>query len=256
MFIANRRRDATLPPDLITDATALLRRIERGYSPAAIASSFSLEDMILIDLVFRANLDIGIFMIDTGRLHEETHALIAKVKDHYHVKIHAYFPRAEGVETFVTENGPNPFFDSVSMRQQCCALRKVEPLQRALKGKRAWITGQRREHSVGRNTLQIEETDTANGLHKANPLAEWTTDQVWAYIDVHNVPYNALYDQGFASIGCAPCTRAITAGEDMRAGRWWWEDEANKECGLHVHRASRHVNSSGQSRPPVISNDR
>jgi phosphoadenosine phosphosulfate reductase len=251
MLSTSRRRGATVPPGLIAATLALLRRIERDYSPAALASSFSLEDMVLIDMIHRAGTDIGIFMIDTGRLHEETQALVAEVRNRYGVTVDTYFPLADSVERFVTENGPSAFFDSIALRRQCCAIRKVEPLRRALKGKRAWLTGQRRQHSAGRNDLPVEEEDTANGLHKVNPLAEWTTDDLWNYVASRDVPYNALYDRGYASIGCAPCTRAITIGEDMRAGRWWWEDDEGKECGLHGHAAGDGFRSRKRSSQPA-----
>lgn len=216
------------------DAAALLRRTVRTRAPVALASSFSIEDMVLLDLICRTALDIEVFMLDTGRLHEETHALVAAVRQRYRNPVRVYLPDAAALEPFLAAHGPNAFYDSVEARQRCCAIRKVEPLRRALAGKGAWITGQRRQQSVTRRALPIEEWDAAHGLHKINPLAEWTTGDVRRYIAAHDVPYNPLHDRGYASIGCAPCTRAITPGEDIRAGRWWWEDAGGRECGLHT----------------------
>jgi len=219
----------------LADLAALLERTARDFAPAALASSFSAEDMVLIDRIARDGPDIEIFMLDTGRLHEETHALVAEVRRRYGIAVRSWFPDAAAVEALVTAHGPNSFYDSVSRRHECCAIRKVEPLRRALAGKRAWITGQRRAQATTRRDLPVEEWDAANGLHKVNPLAAWSTGEVWSYIRAFDVPYNALYDLGFASIGCAPCTRAISAGEDIRAGRWWWENPEGRECGLHAN---------------------
>jgi phosphoadenosine phosphosulfate reductase len=177
---------------------------------------------------------IGVFTLDTGRLPEETQNLLEAARDKYPITIQTYFPDATSIQTWVEQNGPNAFYKSVAQRQQCCHIRKVEPLRRALTGKKSWITGLRREQSAARKTLEREEFDEANGLIKINPLLDWTNDDVWAYIRTHDVPYNALHDRGYPSIGCAPCTRAIEPGEDIRAGRWWWET-TSKECGLHKH---------------------
>ena len=212
---------------------ALLARIESDYAPAAFANSFGAEDMVLTDMIARGFRGIEIFTLDTGRLPEETFRLMAEVKARYGVAIEVYFPRSSAVEEYVAAHGPNAFYDSIELRKRCCHVRKVEPLQRALRDKRAWITGMRREQSVTRNGLRESEYDAANGLQKFGPLAEWTRQDVWTYIREHDTPYNALHDKGYASIGCAPCTRAITAGEDERAGRWWWEQPENRECGLH-----------------------
>lgn len=145
-----------------------------------------------------------------------------------------YYPNAEAIADYVTANGPNAFYDSVDLRKQCCGIRKVEPLQRALAGKKAWLTGMRRSQAVTRSELPVSEWDEGHGLQKYSPLTDWSNGNVWAYLRAFDVPYNKLHDEGFASIGCAPCTRAITAGEDIRAGRWWWENPESKECGLHV----------------------
>ena len=213
---------------------ATLDLIAQGFSPAVFASSLAAEDMVLTDLILRAKLPIGIFSLETGRLHDETLAVLDKVRDVYGYEITLYRPQAEAVEAYVAENGLNAFYNSIEMRRECCRIRKVEPLGRALAGNKAWITGQRRAQSSTRSDLAVQEDDAAHGLVKFNPLADWSEEDVWHYIRTNNVPYNALHDQGFPSIGCAPCTRAIEPGEDVRAGRWWWENPESKECGLHV----------------------
>ena len=212
---------------------ALLLKIEKDFAPAVFASSFGAEDMVLLDLIVRFAPGIEIFTLDTGRLPEQTYALMKKISECYGVKVLAYFPETQAVEEYVAQHGPNAFYESVELRTACCHMRKVEPLKRALKGKKAWITGMRREQSVTRGDIPESEFDQDHDLHKFNPLYDWTEKEVWAYIRSNNVPYNALHDKGYASIGCAPCTRAITPGEDLRAGRWWWEGAQNKECGLH-----------------------
>lgn len=212
---------------------ALLSKIEKDFAPATFASSFGAEDMVLLDLIVRFAPGIEIFTLDTGRLPEETYALMNKIAERYGVKVRVYFPEAREVEEYVAQHGPNAFYESVELRKSCCHMRKVEPLKRALKDKKAWVTGMRREQSVTRGATPESEFDKDHGLHKFNPLYDWAEKEVWAYIRANNVPYNALHDKGYASIGCAPCTRAITPGEDLRAGRWWWEDAQNKECGLH-----------------------
>jgi phosphoadenosine phosphosulfate reductase len=210
-----------------------LERIERNQSPTAFACSFGAEDMVILDAIAKNARAIEVFTLDTGRLPEETHALMETARNTYPITIRTYFPDAVAVQTWVEQNGPNGFFKSIAQRRQCCHIRKVEPLKRALTGKKSWITGLRREQSAGRQTLEFEAWDEANGLIKINPLVEWTSDDVWAYIKTYGVPYNALHDRGYPSIGCAPCTRAVEPGEDSRAGRWWWES-SSKECGLHV----------------------
>lgn len=198
------------------------------------ANSMGAEDMVLTDIILREQLAIEIFSLDTGRLPTETYDLIAETEKIYNTKLKIFFPQAEAVETYVRFNGINAFYDSIELRKSCCFMRKVEPLQRALKGKKAWITGMRAEQSTTRVDLAFREFDEGNKLEKLNPLSDWTEQEVWAYIRIHSVPYNKLHDQFYPSIGCAPCTRAIAMGEDVRAGRWWWEDPTNKECGLHV----------------------
>src|SRR5438093_438072 len=221
--------------DKTSELIARLEQIEANQSPAAFACSFGAEDMVLLDAIAAKARTIEVFTLDTGRLPEETHALLETVRAKYPIAIRTYFPQAAAVETWIGQNGPNGFYKSVAQRQQCCGIRKVQPLRRALAGKKSWITGLRREQSQARQTLQLEGWDDANGLIKINPLLEWSNDDVWAYIKEHDVPYNALHDRGYPSIGCAPCTRAVQPGEDSRAGRWWWE-ASSKECGLHQHK--------------------
>lgn len=219
---------------LIADSTATLSRIASDYSPAVFASSLAAEDMVLTDLILKNGFDIGIFSLETGRLHAETLAMLDKVRQHYGYDIALYKPQPEAVDGYVAQHGLNAFYDSVEMRRECCRIRKVEPLGRALLGKKAWVTGQRRAQAATRGALMVEEDDPAHFMTKFNPLADWSEDDVWTYIRAHGVPYNALHDRGFPSIGCEPCTRAIEPGEDVRAGRWWWENPESKECGLHV----------------------
>ena len=216
----------------------LLGRIAGEWSPAAFANSLGAEDMVLTDLIVRNKLPIEIFSLDTGRLPAETYDLMAAVDGHYGVKLKIYFPQAEEVESFVRHHGINAFYESTTLRKACCYARKVEPLKRALAGKRAWITGLRAQQATTRSSLPVQEYDEGNGLEKFNPLADWSEKEVWAYLKQHGVPYNALHDKFYPSIGCAPCTRAITPGEDIRAGRWWWENADTKECGLHVKATS------------------
>ena len=216
-----------------TEALAFLERIGTQYASAALASSFGAEDMVLTDLIARHRQPIAIFTLDTGRLPAETYDLIDRVRTHYGVPIQVYYPNTQAIETYVRDNGVNAFYNSVELRQSCCAIRKTEPLARALAGRSAWITGQRRAQSVTRGAVDLEEVDTAHAISKFNPLAEWSEGEIWSYLRDHKVPYNPLHDLGYPSIGCAPCTRAIHPGEDIRAGRWWWETADQKECGLH-----------------------
>ena len=216
---------------------ALLGEIARDFSPAVFANSLGAEDMVLTDLIVRDQFAIEIFSLDTGRLPLETYDLIAKVKDHYGLALTLYSPRHELVEAYTRQHGINGFYESVELRKGCCHARKVEPLQRALAGKKAWVTGLRAQQSSTRDGLPVRAFDDGNGLEKFNPLADWSEKEVWAYLKQSDVPYNALHDKFYPSIGCAPCTRAITPGEDIRSGRWWWESPESKECGLHVKKA-------------------
>ena len=220
--------------DLIASTRATLERIAGDFSPAVFASSLAAEDMVLTDLILKAHLPIAIFSLETGRLHPETLAVLDAVKARYGYDVQLYRPQTEAVDAYVAQNGRDAFYNSIEMRRECCRIRKVEPLGRALAGKKAWVTGQRRAQSATRSDLSVQEDDPAHGMVKFNPLADWSEDDVWNYIRANDVPYNALHDQGFPSIGCAPCTRAIQPGEDVRAGRWWWENPESKECGLHI----------------------
>jgi phosphoadenosine phosphosulfate reductase len=217
----------------IAEVRTLLDTVQKDYSPATFANSFGAEDMVLTDLIARHYPGIEMFTLDTGRLPEETYSLMKEVADRYGIRVPVYFPEPAAVEAYVAQNGPNAFYESVDLRKRCCHIRKVEPLKRALSGKRAWITGLRRDQAPTRKNLTESEFDAENGLQKFSPLLDWSESDVWAYIKQFDVPYNALHDKGYTSIGCAPCTRPITRGEDVRAGRWWWEDPEVKECGLH-----------------------
>lgn len=217
----------------IRKARTLLTVAQESYAPVVFANSFGAEDMVLTDLIGRFYPTIEMFTLDTGRLPEETYSLMQQAEDRYHIHIHLYFPESAAVEKYVAQNGPNGFYDSVELRKACCHMRKVEPLKRALRGRRAWITGLRRDQAPTRKDLTEVEFDPDNGLQKISPLLNWELSDVWDYLKEFEVPYNLLHDKGYTSIGCAPCTRAITPGEDVRAGRWWWENPETKECGLH-----------------------
>jgi phosphoadenosine phosphosulfate reductase len=212
---------------------ALLRDIAAQFSPVALASSLSAEDMVLTDAIARAGLPIEVFVLETGRLHADTLQLAATVRKHYGIQVGLYAPDPDAVAQYVSRHGRDAFYGDFELRQRCCEIRKVQPLKRALAGKRAWITGQRKDANT-RARLGVREYDAVHQLEKFNPLAEWSEAQVWDYIRENRVPYNRLYDQGYRSIGCAPCTRPILPHEDIRAGRWWWESADKKECGLHV----------------------
>ena len=219
---------------LVAATRATLERIAADFTPAVFASSLAAEDMVLTDLILRAKLPIKVFTLETGRLHKETLGMLDRIREVYGHEVEAYRPDAAAVDAYVQQNGLNAFYDSVDMRKECCRIRKVEPLNRALAGNKAWITGQRRAQSATRTDQQVQEDDVAHGMAKFNPLADWSEEDVWRYIRSNNVPYNPLHDRGYPSIGCEPCTRAIQPGEDVRAGRWWWENPESKECGLHV----------------------
>ena len=220
----------------IEHVLALLARAKTQYPKLTFANSLGAEDMVLTDLIKRRAEGIEVFVLDTGRLHDETYRLLAKVQAKYGKSINVYYPDAAATQQFVEQHGINGFYESVDLRKACCTVRKVEPLKRALAGKDAWITGLRRAQAVTRVDLPEIEWDAGNGLHKVNPLVDWSEEDVWDYLRAFEVPYNELHDRHFPSIGCAPCTRAITVGEDVRAGRWWWENPESKECGLHVHK--------------------
>ncbi len=215
-------------------AEEILAWAAAAFAPAIVlASSFGAEDVVLVDMIHRLDLPIGVITLDTGRLPEETYDVMERVRRRYGVSVQSYFPDRAAVERLEREAGFYSFRASLEARKACCGIRKVEPLRRGLAGRAAWVTGLRREQAVTRSDTPVVEWDAGNGLVKVSPLARWTESDVWAYVKAHDVPYNALHDRGFPSIGCAPCTRAIEPGEDVRAGRWWWERPEHKECGLH-----------------------
>lgn len=208
------------------------------------SSSLGAEDMVITALIAELGLPVTVATLDTGRLHDETLALLPQIESRYGIKVEVFSPTDEQVVRFVRERGENAMYESLALRKECCAIRKLEPLSRMLAGRSAWITGLRREQSANRAEVPFSEPD-GQGRSKYNPLAEWSWADVWHFIQTHQVPYNALHDQFMPSIGCAPCTRAIAVGEDFRAGRWWWEDENAKECGLHKAKSNDELTKSG-----------
>jgi phosphoadenosine phosphosulfate reductase len=220
---------------LIDSALGLLREAA-SLRPAAFSTSFGAEDMVVLDLIRRHDIEIDIFTLDTGRLPEETYALMQQVEQVYGRCFETYYPDTDAVQALVRERGINGFYASIDNRKACCEVRKVEPLKRALSVRRAWVTGLRVQQGVSRAQLTARSRDETFGLEKFNPLYDWTEQQVWQCIRDGGLPYNALHDRHYPSIGCAPCTRAIAVGEDVRAGRWWWENPETRECGLHVQR--------------------
>jgi phosphoadenosine phosphosulfate reductase len=243
----------TLQTDIDSAATQLRGKTPQevltwalgNYEKISLASSFGAEDVTLIDMIAKIKPDAHVFTLDTGRLNAETYEVIAKVQQKYpQLNLRIMFPQAEAVEQMVSAKGINLFYNSVENRKQCCYIRKVEPLGRATKGLDAWITGLRRDQTANRSTMETVELDSDRNIAKINPLIDWTNEQVWEYIYANEVPYNALHDQNFPSIGCAPCTRAVQADEDLRAGRWWWE-MSNQECGLHVSSDGTLVRAKG-----------
>ncbi|HMN81843.1 MAG TPA: phosphoadenylyl-sulfate reductase [Burkholderiaceae bacterium] len=219
---------------LAAQAIERLTAAVAAHAPAVFTTSLGVEDMVVLELIQQASLDVDVVTFETGRLHEETLALLDRSREHYGRTIRALYPDRQALEAFVAEHGVNGFYQSIDVRKRCCEIRKTEPLARALAGKGLWITGLRREQSVTRASLQALEFDPAHGLMKSNPLIDWLADDVWAFARAHRVPTNVLHDRGFPSIGCAPCTRAVGPGEDPRAGRWWWEQAETRECGLHM----------------------
>jgi phosphoadenosine phosphosulfate reductase len=216
-------------------ADVLRWALARFGDRVAFASSFGAEDVVVIDLIARHAPDLRIFTLDTGRLHEETYEVMDKIRRRYDLTIESYFPERAAVESLERAKGYYSFRESIENRKECCRIRKVEPLNRALAGLDAWVTGLRRDQAVTRTAIPKLQADEGRpGVWKLNPIVDWSHEQVWEHIRVHDVPYNALHDRGFPSIGCSPCTRAVEAGEDVRAGRWWWETPEQKECGLHV----------------------
>ena len=232
-----RHARATAGYDQRLAQTVLLLQQGAAAHPGRIvlATSLGAEDMVLTDLIARHQIPIALATLDTGKLHAETLALLPAIETRYGISVERFAPRTEATLHFVKSHGEMAMRDSVDLRKACCNIRKMEPLARMLAGRSAWVTGLRREQSADRGTVPFSETD-AQGRIKLNPLADWSWADVWHYIRSNAVPYNALHDEFFPSIGCAPCTRAVAVGEDMRAGRWWWEQQGAKECGLHVHK--------------------
>jgi phosphoadenosine phosphosulfate reductase len=217
-----------------TEVEALRLLTELFPGQVAFSSSLGYEDQVITDLIQKNNLPIRIFTLDTARLFEETYKTLQRTNKRYDTKLEVVFPKNDSVEKLLSEKGPYSFYDSVENRKECCFIRKVEPLNRALEGVKIWVTGIRAEQSGNRQEMPQIERDDAHDLFKFHPILSWSFEEVKEYVKSNNVPYNPLHDKGFVSIGCAPCTRAIQEGEDFRAGRWWWEDESKKECGLHA----------------------
>jgi phosphoadenosine phosphosulfate reductase len=238
--------DSGAPAEAMEDASPyeVLHQALRAFGDdLRIACSLGVEDMVVLHEAARAAKDLAVtprvFLLDTGRLHQETYDLVDRARDKYGFALEVYAPDTVSVESLVRKKGPNSFYRSVDDRRECCAIRKLGPLARALAGARAWATGLRRDQGPTRTDVRVVEQDVANGgLLKLNPLAHWSSDRVWAFAREHRVPTHALHAQGYPSIGCAPCTRAVAEGQDSRAGRWWWEDPNHKECGLHSRRRS------------------
>lgn len=226
-------RETVLLPD-ITDSLQALTRLFADKT--VFSTSFSMEDQVILHHLFENNLSAEVFTLDTGRLFPETYSTWSATLEKYNKTIKVYTPDTLALEEYIHLQGPNGFYNSVEQRQACCHIRKVEPLKRALAGKKLWITGIRAEHSPNRTGMEKLEWDEANQVFKFHPLLNWTTDEVLAFVKANAIPINPLHEKGFISIGCQPCTRAIQPGEDFRAGRWWWEDASKKECGLHVHK--------------------
>ncbi|MCW8311956.1 phosphoadenylyl-sulfate reductase [Sphingobacterium thalpophilum] len=214
---------------------ALLQTIAALYpSEVVFSTSFGIEDQIITEWIGKNNIDIEIFTLDTGRLFKETYSLWSRTLERYQLPIRTYTPDTALLEEFISRKGPNSFYESVENRKECCRIRKIEPLQRAIKGKKIWVTGIRAEQSANRHDMDFVEYDEINEIIKIHPLFDWTFEEVKQYCREQHIPYNVLHDKGFPSIGCQPCTRAVQEGEDFRAGRWWWEDQSKKECGLHA----------------------
>lgn len=223
-------KDAINTPQL-EDALAAVAQAFPGQ--VVFSSSFSWEDQAITHMILSRQIPIEIFTLDTGRLFSETYDVWMQTNKKYHTRIKSYCPDHKLLEEYLDVNGSNAFYESVELRKRCCFVRKVEPLKRALKGHKVWITGLRSAHSNNRNQMPKLEWDEVNAIAKYHPLLDWKIEEVKQYIHTHNIPYNTLHEKGFVSIGCAPCTRAVKEGEDFRAGRWWWETATHKECGLH-----------------------
>lgn len=217
----------------LNSVEALTKLSDIFHGEIIFSTSFGWEDQVITHMIFTNNLPIKVFTLETGRLFPETYYVWNRTVEIYGKTIHAYYPKNDLLEQMVNAKGPNSFYESVNNRKECCGIRKIEPLKRALAGNKCWITGIRAEQSVSRESMDNMEWDEGNQILKFHPIFDWTLDDVKEYIKKYNIPYNTLHDRGFPSIGCAPCTRAVQPGEDFRAGRWWWEDQSKKECGLH-----------------------
>lgn len=239
----NQRFEQAAPKDVLRWG------LETFGEKIAICSAFGPEGMVLLHMLSQTGLPFRLFTLDTGRLHQETHQLMHQCEERYGIKIAVYAPDPDEIRQMIKEHGVNLFYQGIELRELCCEVRKVRPMFRALEGLAAWITGLRRIQTVTRRAVAKIEIDSVhNGILKLNPLADWSEQEVWGYISGHNLPYNVLHDRGYRSIGCAPCTRATNPGEDIRAGRWWWEQSDKKECGIHLASSSQLVkNGSTQS---------
>lgn len=220
-------------PQLTATLEQRLRHIAQHHPKAVFANSLAVEDMVITDAICRLKLPLRIITLDTGKLHPETESLITAISNRYQTEPEIFRPDSSKAQQFEQTHGTTAMYDSIELRRLCCHIRKIEPLGRALNNAPAWLTGQRRSQSATRSTLDFEETDTNRNIPKFNPIYDWTEQDVWAYAQAHQVPLNPLYFQGYPSIGCDPCTRPVKQGEDIRAGRWWWENKDSKECGLH-----------------------
>lgn len=232
----------------------VLREAVARFAPITQANSLGVEDMVITDILHRLDLKTDIFVLETGRLHAQTLDLLERAQNHYQRPFSIYHPDAQAVQDFVTANGKDAMYKSMELRKACCNIRKMEPLDRALAGKQAWITGLRREQSGAR--AEVPYVDESGNLPKINPLADWTLGDLWHYVALHDVPYNILHDRFYPSIGCEPCTRAVTLGEDFRSGRWWWEGDNARECGLHVQHGDDDAttsDSTGQAHDATVS---
>lgn len=231
-------KDLKTLQDLVKNKTVLetLQQLANEFPNKIIfTTSFGIEDQVITDFIFKNELPIRVVTLDTGRNFKETYKVFSRTREHYGKEIEVFFPKNDDVEKMMSTKGPYSFYESIENRKECCNIRKVEPLKRALAGMECWITGIRRDQTNNRTDMNIVDFDNGFDMFKANPLIEWTLEDVEKYLKENNVPYNALHDKGFVSIGCEPCTRAIKPGEDFRAGRWWWEGNSGRECGLHTH---------------------
>ncbi len=231
---------SNLAPAELAEKSATLKQrlqdISKRFSDVRFATSLAAEDMVVTDAISKAQAPIKLFTLATGRLHQETVDMVKTTEDHYGVAIEKVYPQESDVQAFIDQYGMNGFYDGEQPKKACCGARKIKPLNAALIGADAWITGQRREQSTTRTELNFEELDDARGIAKFNPLFDWTESDIWAYIKQDNVPIHPLHLKGYPSIGCEPCTRQVKKGEDIRAGRWWWLQSDSKECGLHVNK--------------------